>query len=313
MAIRYYFSTDASAPVLNGTVGSLITLLDACLVNGYGSKAAAGWTKEYTGTNLAAYRMSTVSPATGMYLRVDDTNTQVSRVLGYETMSDVNTGTGRFPLESQFSGGLYIWKSATANSTARPWCVIACERSFYLFTLTQKTTLDANYDDLGCQIFFGDLVTRKAVDGYECMILAPNGSFANNAQQMASCGSSVPFQYIARPYTGLGVSTMTGKCRNLPGGYNSSHIGLAETGVYPDPVSQTLILGKVMVTESSTVMRGYMPGFYDPVGGTNAYAGGFDTVQGQGNTAGMTFLVAPVYSGGNNCRGWFQVSGSSWY
>lgn len=31
-------STDTGAPTLNGTAGSLIALLDACLVNGYNSK-----------------------------------------------------------------------------------------------------------------------------------------------------------------------------------------------------------------------------------------------------------------------------------
>lgn len=37
-----YRSTDANAPVLFGGGGSLITLLDACLVNGYGSAFATG-------------------------------------------------------------------------------------------------------------------------------------------------------------------------------------------------------------------------------------------------------------------------------
>lgn len=312
MAIQYYFSTDASAPTLNGTVGSLITLLDACLVNGYGSKTAAGWTKEYSGTNLAAYRMSTVSPATGMYLRVDDTGTTTARVLGYETMSDVNTGTNRFPLESQVSGGSYIWKSVSANSTARPWAMVACERSFYLFTLTNKTTLDASYDNYSCQVFFGDIVTRKATDGYQCMIIAPTGAINNDNQMLAGCGVPISWHYIARPYTGLGTSTQVGKCRCLPAGYNNQSVGLTETGVFPDAVSQTLILGKVMVSESNVIMRGFMPGMYDPVGGRNAYAGGFDIVQGQGNTSGTTFVVLPTYYGGNDNRAWYQVSGS-WY
>ncbi len=40
--VNLYQSTDASAPILTGSAGSLVTLLDACLVNGYGTKAGRG-------------------------------------------------------------------------------------------------------------------------------------------------------------------------------------------------------------------------------------------------------------------------------
>lgn len=104
MTVRVYHSTDSSAPVLSGQVGALIGVLDAILVNGYGSKAAVGWTKAFSGTNMAAYKQSAGSNQ--LYLRVDDTNATDARVVGYETMSDVNTGTGPFPTATQQSGGL---------------------------------------------------------------------------------------------------------------------------------------------------------------------------------------------------------------
>ena len=37
-----YRSDDAGAPNLTGAAGSLIAILDAVLVNGYGAKPAAG-------------------------------------------------------------------------------------------------------------------------------------------------------------------------------------------------------------------------------------------------------------------------------
>lgn len=37
--VRYYHSEMADAPVLSGTAGALIAVLDACLVNGFGTKA----------------------------------------------------------------------------------------------------------------------------------------------------------------------------------------------------------------------------------------------------------------------------------
>ena len=61
MAVTLYSYTDVGAPSLAGNVlGGLPPILDACLVNGYGSKAAAGWAIAYTGTNVRTYR-----PASG--------------------------------------------------------------------------------------------------------------------------------------------------------------------------------------------------------------------------------------------------------
>lgn len=45
MTVRVYRSTDAAAPVLTGTAGTLIALLDACLVNGYGALVTSSITQ----------------------------------------------------------------------------------------------------------------------------------------------------------------------------------------------------------------------------------------------------------------------------
>ena len=45
MAIKAYFSNQTGAPVLNGTVGSLIDVLDACLVNGYNQVDVSSMTR----------------------------------------------------------------------------------------------------------------------------------------------------------------------------------------------------------------------------------------------------------------------------
>ena len=37
-SVKYYASTMPGAPVLSGTAGALATLLDACLVDGFGLK-----------------------------------------------------------------------------------------------------------------------------------------------------------------------------------------------------------------------------------------------------------------------------------
>lgn len=144
MTVRIYKSTDSGAPTLTGQASSLISLLSACLVDGYGSKVAAGWTKPYTGTNLAAFR-NTTSGGSGMYLRVDDSgggtgSTREALVRGYATMSDVNTGTVETPTAAQVSTSLVWRKSNTTDSTARSWVLIADERTFYLCVNTGTLT-----------------------------------------------------------------------------------------------------------------------------------------------------------------------------
>ena len=189
--VKYYHSAMSGVATLNGTAGSLISVLDACLVTGFNLKTAdslvvaggiatltisagigafevdavalvagatpsglngekrvlsvttntitfaatgisdqtatgtitaklapAGWEKVYSGTNLAAYRSSDVS-GTRMYMRVDDTGTTNARVVGYESMTDVNTGVMPFPTSLQQSGGYYWPKASAANGTAR--------------------------------------------------------------------------------------------------------------------------------------------------------------------------------------------------
>lgn len=134
MRAQFYSSTDLDAPVLNGDPGSLINLLDAILVNGYGVKEPLGWTKEFSGTNIAVYRNSTSDPlSSGMYLRVDNStgygaisssNTTRCLVRGYKTMSDIDTGTD--PTHECF------WNSAVASNTAQDWYCVGDHRTFYL-------------------------------------------------------------------------------------------------------------------------------------------------------------------------------------
>lgn len=122
---RILRSTDGGAPVLNGTAGSMIGVLDELLDIGGGGTY---WEKVYSGTNLAVYR-STVGER--YYLRVDDTAAQVTGVRGYTSMSDVNTGSDIFPTTTQQTN--WNWrKSNTADSTSRAYVGVATDRFFLL-------------------------------------------------------------------------------------------------------------------------------------------------------------------------------------
>lgn len=149
MGVNYYTSEDAGAPALSGQVGALIALLDAVLVNGYGSKAALGWTKAFSGTNKAAYRLDHATNS-GRYLRVDDSNAQYAIVNAYDVMSDVDTGTGGFPATAT---ARYWRKSSNSDATARPWAIYGDEAFMHFFA---KWHSNATYSYI--HHVFGDLL-----------------------------------------------------------------------------------------------------------------------------------------------------------
>lgn len=143
---RKYRWDDAGAPTLNGTVGSLITVLKTCLVGtsgiAYGSTPAAGWTTEYedSGAYKIAFRNSIAAGGSGAYVRVLDDGSGTSadgrqaHINAYKTMSDVDTGTDATPAPVSGYPGKRIEKSNAATSTAVPWYMLADERTFYICT-----------------------------------------------------------------------------------------------------------------------------------------------------------------------------------
>jgi hypothetical protein len=234
MTVRIYRSTDASAPVLTGQTGSLVALLDAVLVNGYGSLTAAGWTIGFTTTSKRAYlqNLTGANNASGMYLYVDDTGPgagtfKEARACGFETMAAITpVGTGQFPTSGQSAvgvGTLVIRKSATADSTARAWTIVANGQTVYLFIETGDQTAATNNGIAAFPFVFGDFASYKTSDAYAVMIIgrtAENSSSANVDWLSAiSAGASAEFtavatcsgHYVARSWTGIGGSVQVGK------------------------------------------------------------------------------------------------------
>lgn len=230
MNVIMYKSTDAGAPALTGAAGSLLALLDACLVNGYGAKAAAGWSKPFANAaNKGCYLQSTVGSnnPSGMGLAIDDSGPgagsfREARVCGFEALTSVSAGTGQFPTVAQMAigtGQLVIRKSATADATARAWTLIASGQTFYLFIESGDSIIP-----LATTTFcFGDFKSFKSADQYAVMIIgrtAENtGSTAQDALWAMNCSNTANISlvncmyghYVARHWTGIGGSVKVGK------------------------------------------------------------------------------------------------------
>jgi len=174
----------------------------------YGSKVSAGWTMAYDSSGDASNpRMAIRQPAGNQfYFRIEagglagalgnalgTTTLQVVsagtpaigrrylRVRGFETMSNVDTGTNMFPNLTQQpeSASLsYYWCwAAGANSIASPastitipWTIVASDRFFYIRFFADFNT--AGTDTCVATYFFGDLVSNLGTDAYHTVIHA---------------------------------------------------------------------------------------------------------------------------------------------
>jgi len=356
---RYFNSTQVSSPVLSGTAGAMLAVLDAVLVNGFGSQsvstlvvasniatvthgsahaqivdgianitgatpaglngdkrvlsvttngftfaapgisdqtatgtitakvASLGWTKPYSGTNLAAYKPSAVE-ATGCLLRVDDTGTTTARVRGYETMTDVNTGIGPFPtVAQQAAPGRWWSKSDVASAAARSWFVIGDDRCFYLFMAPNSNT---TYGTQG--VFFGDFISVKSNDPYACFLFANTADRSTAASNLSdsieySNGSvNTDAGFVARNANTLGGAQSLAPENAFGTGTNyTSGLGAF---TYPSPVDNGLTLCRPRLIGSTSGLRGYLPGM--KVTPQNMSAGPFnsgDVVMGAGDLAGV--------------------------
>lgn len=368
--VKYFDSTMTGAPTLTGTVGSMIGILDACLVNGFGQVtldslsvtggvatatraaghpvvkdgvafiagasvgllngeqkvtavtattfqfattagngaatgsitvkvAAAGWTKLFASTNLAAYKSSDVG-STGCVLRVDDTAAQTARVVGYESMTDINTGVNAFPLTTQVSGGDFWDKSSAANATANQWMLVADGRFFY-FARGYRTGAAPNTFNENQLSVFGDMVPTKSGDAYCCVLsgettaqFASTVTSSNNYWFGASGASGG--MYSPRSYSTLGASIPMGKSYPVfnglagPGTSGAQAAGMnfpnpSDGGMYVVPH----YLFEAPAGTSTNVYRGNSPGFY--CSPQSVAAGTYNT---RDSITGVTGLVGKV-------------------
>lgn len=373
--VKHFHHQMTGAPVLTQAAGAMIAVLDACLVNGFGTITAdsvtitdnvatvnvsaghsfeadtivlisgvstpselngqfrvvsvisgnaftlavpgisnqtatgtismkfapCGWDKVYTATNIAVYRSPNVT-GTREYLRVDDTGTLNARVIGYESMTAVSTGTGPFPTTAQISGGGF-WPKGTATNpaNARGWTLIGNDKTFYLHTNTHDTIASAGQN--GCVWGFGDFVSYKAGDAYSAFLncAASDLSGQTAAQTVGleygsvtttSAGLRVP-----RSFTSIGSAI---NCVNVVESYQPSDGisgAVAGIGTYPNGPDNSLVLSRKLVFEASKAhLRGYFPGILHVAQNAHAAFGARDKVDGQGVYANRKLLV--VKAGG---------------
>lgn len=339
IAVKRYTSLMAGAPVMTGVAGTLVSLLDACLKDGFNPKtptglvqtggtatatctahgyepgdviaisganeavwnnefrvlttttdsltfaiasnatspatgtfaakiAPLGWTKPFSGTNKAAYLPA--APYAQCYLRVlDDSTTPTSasgrwaKLRGYESMTDIDTGTGPFPTVAQVANGLSFNKSGTSDSTARAWWLIGDAGIFYagVFWLAATPTVAAT-------TMFGDTGSLRAGDAFCAALIGtemdtlPGSACTNNTFcAMGAYTATQAGKYYARSYTQTGSAVAIGMV-----GDNGLSVTIGQSGVaYPHPPNDGLLISAVSTAENNIIRCRQLPGLYQPL------------------------------------------------
>lgn len=287
-----YKSTDGSAPTLSGTAGDLVNLLDKCLVDGYGAKSGAGWTKAFTATNQRSYRMG---GGNQLYLDVDDRGAtsvltgasgKEAAVRGYEVMTAVSTGTNPFPTTAQIAANSANWrKSSAADATLRAWFLIADDRSFVLGILDQ--------DSVGYKVYyFGDIYSLKSGDGFRTIIYLRITSNSNTA--VGSLGNSGSATLSSAGPSGLYAARVgVGSGTSINAGLSSVGTTWEQSGLFASNLDGNIYLSRLLVADGNSAsgvgLRGWLRGCYEiltPVGLNDG-----DTFTGSGDFAGRNFVV----------------------
>jgi hypothetical protein len=270
----FYHSSDAGAPQVTSvsTVGQIVAVLDACLVNGYGAKAAAGWTIEFTDTGIRVYR---AGAGNRYFLRVDNSSTNSTfRMNAFSSMTSVNTGAEQFiPTASEPSQLCGI--SGTAPFA---WTVVANNKFFYLYF----RALGSNSAGM---FYFGDIIPNTTTPQTPLpygTILGVGGSSsaqlttAVGATSYGSVSSVATGKFLARNVSNTYVPTGT-PAAFLTTAFNHSSISssttLGEMSFLssPDTVSGLNYFERLgIITGNATTINrnnpahfiGFLPGAY---------------------------------------------------
>lgn len=243
--ITYISGTQFSYVMAGTPSGSATGTVTALL------PAVGGWQKAYSGTGKAVYKSVDVS-ASGRMFRVDDSGTTSARVIGYESMSDVDAGTNPFPTTAQLSGGGYFLKSSAA--TTRAWWLVADPKCVWF---------SVSYDGTGWHTYgFGDFKSLYAGDTYNAFVLcAPGGALANSPNAAAMSAGASDTLYSARAGSLVAGSVRTPKLGI--GGFSGHGTTAAQPNyAYPSPAGVDVLVSQspIMICEYQSEVRGLLYG-----------------------------------------------------
>lgn len=314
----FYYSSDAGATgsiFIDGLTGSLLNVLNACLVAGYPGKSAAGWSKPFADTgSIGCFMQGTGSMPSNhqSYLYVNDAGPGVStpkeaRLTGWDNINSIFggivTGSNQFPTFAQLAiggGSVVARKSVAASNVQRNWVVAADSRTVYMFIKT------ADLSNVYYSFMFGDIYSYKSADrgpdDYRQIIIGrvSEDSAVGSTDRldiMTQIDVALTAHFWSRTSSGVGDSITLTKHGDLAKAGSITVPVLAGLITYPNGTDGATYLSRVWVGEpANSVLRGHMRGFWH---WCHPIAGLTDLVpfSGSGALAGRIFL--PIKTSAN--------------
>lgn len=259
MPLTIYKSTDVGAPVMNSSAGSLLAVLDACLVNGYGSKAAAGWSKTVIDapTYQAVYTQGAAAglPQKKLYVKDDASTVGTANVWACDacTVAASPVLTNYFwTYETSYIG--VLTKANQETPQFSKWMIVATDRWVYIFTKRSA------WGSRGWAMsFVGDLDTPYPADKGK---FAVTGFTTHDGTLPLNAGCRV----MSSGYIGVyGHQDGTYKVNRY--GYKRAmgdYSGYADATVPKSVYSSGLLLSRILVADTLRY-RGALPQIYRTV------------------------------------------------
>lgn len=313
-----YSSSDGSGPgPIQGVAGDLLRVLDACLVNGYLGKTAAGWSKPLANSsNCGCYRNGAGS--TQLNLHINDngphgsTTYRETYAVGWETISAVGgttgVGTGQFPLTFNTAGVCSWRKSDTANTTPRSWIVAADAHTMYMWVDVASNNVYSHHafgdiyslkpttDTYRCMIYgwgVGNTQTYLTGEWSDCIVMPENG-------QWGVTNINWDGHFLARSWGGGGGAVKFNKVGDASVSYpfNASYrqYGHQMGNQTFGPDNKAYMAPFRVFEQASGQYRGRLRGLYMPCHYYTLYSNG-QTFSGAGDYAGKEFMA--IRQGGN--------------
>ncbi len=302
MGWRIFKSTDSGAPTgaLNVS-GNLAAILRACLIDGYGTiDPVGGWEEPFTESGGVAVFRATAGNR--QFYQFADIAGSYAVISGYESMSDLTTGSGKWPYASYNFGKYYT----TSNMK---WVVFANEYTVVFIGCGQYGWIPQVFGEY-TPLFTGTSYNNCIIGVYSSSLretYSPFNDFSGAlAAAVSATGRRVALHRLPNG-TALGVSVgLTGGAANLSGASSWQYaIPLDLSATMRPLLSPILLFGPPDTTVVSSGNDyygmqgawGVVPRIYSmsiPVVDFSAEA--FCTVEWEDTDTGLTYLLFPFGS-----------------
>ena len=256
---------------------------------------ASWWEEVYSKTGVSVFR-SNDPTGSRMYCRVDDTGGQTCRVVAYESMSDVDTGTGPFPTSAQKSDGGYWFKSGNTSATAVPWRMAADSKCFLLGVASGVAAYGNTFLSAPLRGFGEGVVLSPSGDPWATFVSVA-GSGADGIVGSLDSGSVSQLTsgcvFSARGIAGLGSAAVL-DTQPFTGSANAASGADAYLGALPSVVDGQIKPARLFLKEQTagSPPRAIVPGaYYIPQSGALTVLADGAILPAGGALAGRRFMV----------------------